>query len=98
MGDQLYNAFVGTGLHIPEDLHHIPRTIFAREGEPETEKFYDQLAWFRDADDVPHLTLEYVKAGYVNFVGLIMEGLSRRALGFRISDHFPIWTEFRVDA
>jgi len=97
MGDPLYDAFVGTGLYVPEDLHNLPRTIFAREGEPDTEKFYDQLAWFKDAADVPQLTLEYVRGGYVNFVGLVMRNLSRRSLGFRLSDHFPLWAEFRVD-
>ncbi len=96
-GDPLYEAFTSMGLHVPEDLHTIPRTIFAREGVPETEKFYDQIAWFKDAADLPQLTLEYVRAGYVNFIGLVMGGLNRWSLGFRISDHFPLWTEFRVD-
>jgi len=96
-GDPLYDAFTSTGLTVPEDLHNLPRTIFAREGKPETEKFYDQLAWFKDTADVPQLTLEYVRGGYVNFLGRVMAGVSLRSLGFRLSDHFPLWVEFRVD-
>jgi len=97
MGDPLYEAFVNTGLRVPEDLHNVPRTIYAEEGKPETEKFYDQIAWFKDTNDVPQLTLEFVRAGYVNFLGLVKQSLNRRALGFRISDHFPLWAEFRID-
>jgi len=97
IGDPLYDAFVATGLHTPSKLNDVPRTIYTRPDEPETEKHYDQIAWFNGANNIPKLNIEYIDAGSVDFVGLVKKNLSMRSLGFRISDHFPLWAEFRID-
>src|SRR4028119_1567944 len=51
-GDALHDAFVSTGLDIPEDLQEVPRTIFAEPGRP-LDKFYDQIAWFTGRGGLP---------------------------------------------
>ena len=45
-GDELWESFVSTGLTVPNDLHKVPRTLFASQSSPQKEKFYDQIAWF----------------------------------------------------
>lgn len=94
-GDKLYDAFVSTGLYIPEDLHEVPRTIFSDPRRPK-EKFYDQIAWFTGENDIPALSLDYTKAGHFDFsqVALTSLNLSRTKLSWRISDHYPLWVEF----
>jgi hypothetical protein len=47
-GDPCYEAFTSTGLFIPEILHQVPRTIFDKSKGSDPDKFYDQIAWFRD--------------------------------------------------
>ena len=63
--------------------------------------FYDQIAWFtRDGNpDVPVLSLHYAqRAGGFDFRGLVLPALSDTELSWRISDHFPLWTEFLLGA
>ena len=56
-GDALHDAFVSTGLDIPEDLQAVPRTIFDDPGKPHLNKFYDQIAWFMGKNGLPALSL-----------------------------------------
>ncbi|WP_152043164.1 endonuclease/exonuclease/phosphatase family protein [Salinigranum salinum] len=96
-GDERYEAFTSTGLTVPEDLHDVPRTIFA-DPDDSDEKFYDQIAWFTEDGDRPALSLAYRRSGSFDFrdVALARRGLGRRSLSWRISDHFPLWTEFDI--
>jgi hypothetical protein len=66
-GDALHDAFVSTGLDIPEDLQDVPRTIFADPGRPELDKFYDQIAWLTGGDGLPALWLRYSRGGFFDF-------------------------------
>jgi endonuclease/exonuclease/phosphatase family metal-dependent hydrolase len=94
-GDERYDAFVSTGLEVPEDLHTVPRTIFADPDDPGSH-FYDQIAWFTGEHGQPALSLSYLEGGHVDFVGhaLPRRDLSRAALSWRISDHYPLWAAF----
>nr|WP_227378448.1 endonuclease/exonuclease/phosphatase family protein [Haladaptatus halobius] len=95
IGDERYEAFTSSGLHVPADLHEVPRTIFADVDHP-TAKFYDQIAWFTGEHGQPALSLEYREAGSFDFreIALPRRDLTMHALSFRISDHYPLWTEF----
>jgi endonuclease/exonuclease/phosphatase family metal-dependent hydrolase len=88
--DSRYRAFVSSGLHVPEDLCDIPRTIFS---EP---KFYDQIAWFSGRGGMPALSLQYLRGGIYDFAPTAMKSrdLNRAQLSWRISDHYPLWAEF----
>jgi endonuclease/exonuclease/phosphatase family metal-dependent hydrolase len=97
-GDALHDAFVSTGLDIPEDLQEVPRTIFAAPGRPELDKFYDQIAWFTGGNGLPALSLSYSRGGFFDFTksALTSRGLTKTQLSWRISDHYPLWAEFSV--
>lgn len=101
--DPLYEAFVSTGLSPPPELDNVPRTIFSRRKKG----FYDQIAWFHEqdeqksADHRPYLSLVYSgRAGYVDWPDHVLQSwdLSRQDLSWRISDHYPLWVEFRTGA
>lgn len=94
-GDPTYDAFTSTGLTVPDDLHEVPRTIFAETGA-ESGKYYDQVAWFTGEGRGKALSLDYGRGGHVDFVPVVREhrGLGRQALSWRISDHYPLWVEF----
>lgn len=94
-GDRLYDAFTSTGLHVPDDLHRVPRTIFADPADP-AEKFYDQIAWFVGNNGMPALSLTYFRGGSFDFVPytLTSRSLTKNQLSWRISDHYPLWVEF----
>ena len=95
-GDQLYRAFTSTGLHVPQDLHTVPRTIFSDPDAPDTQKFYDQIAWFVGDNDVPALSLKYLRGGSFDFTRIALKSLNltKAQLSWRISDHYPLWAEF----
>jgi endonuclease/exonuclease/phosphatase family metal-dependent hydrolase len=98
-GDPRYEAFTSTGLTVPDELHDVPRTIFADPSDP-SEKFYDQIAWFVEDDgDRPGLSLSYRESGSFDFreFALPRRDLSRRSLSWRISDHYPLWAAFGLD-
>jgi len=97
-GDKLYNAFMSTGLHVPEDLYKVPRTIFSDPEKPDTDKFYDQIAWFKGDNDAPALSLKYVQGGTFDFTKAALKSLNltKSQLSYRISDHYPLWVEFQV--
>jgi endonuclease/exonuclease/phosphatase family metal-dependent hydrolase len=96
MGDERYEAFTSTGIEVPEDLHRVPRTLFSDPTEPNAGKFYDQIAWFTEDAGRPALSLVHRESGYFDFrdVALPRRGLTDFQLSWRISDHYPLWTEF----
>lgn len=95
-GDPLWQAFTSTGLTAPQELNSVPRTVFSEPGKPETNKFYDQIAWFQTASGVPKLTMPYRAAGFVDFLPYVYTDhqLSKQSISHRVSDHFPLWVEF----
>ena len=95
-GDALHDAFVSTGLDIPQDLQEVPRTIFADPDKPHLDKFYDQIAWFSGRNGLPALSLRYSRGGFFDFTkaALTTRGLTKAQLSWRISDHYPLWAEF----
>src|SRR3954468_300566 len=97
-GDALYEAFVSTGLEVPTDLQEVPRTIFSNSGESQLGKFYDQIAWFTGRNGLPALSLKYLRGGSFDFpkVAMRSRGLTKEQLSWRISDHYPLWTEFSL--
>ncbi len=95
-GDPLYDAFTSTGLHTPEELDLVPRTLSSKPDKPDTNKFYDQIAWFNGSGGVPVLSMKYSNAGGFDFKKHIMTSLNNNDLSWRISDHYPLWCEFLV--
>ena len=93
-GDLLNDTFISRGLHIPEELQNVEvtRSVFKET------KYYDQIAWFKDNNDIPNLSLEYCQGGNYDFVPIAManKNLSKRSLSWRISDHYPLWVEFKA--
>lgn len=97
-GDKLYEAFTTTGLHVPEDLHGVPRSIFGDPRKPNLNKFYDQIAWFTGATDIPALSMKYLGGGSFDFTKAVLTSrqLTKAQLSWRISDHYPLWAEFSL--
>jgi len=97
-GDKLYNAFTATGLHAPEDLNRISRSIFSDPKKPDLNKFYDQIAWFTGDEARPGLSMKYTRGGNFDFTKLALRSrnLTKAQLSWRISDHYPLWAEFSV--
>lgn len=95
VGDPLYEAFLSTGLWPPTELGDVPRTIFDND---RSRHFYDQIAWFSSPTGASLLkSLVYVgRAGHFDFVPHAYKGNTRTALSWRISDHYPLWAEFRI--
>lgn len=83
----LFQAFIATGLMVPEALRDLKTTYGT---EP---KYYDQIAWFMG--DLDLLITE--RAGVIDFVGAVFPELTPRQMSYRVSDHFPVWVEFLVD-
>jgi endonuclease/exonuclease/phosphatase family metal-dependent hydrolase len=97
--DPLYQAFTSTGLRPPAGLNHVPRTIFDDPdpaAPPDHRHFYDQVAWFVNTPGIPALTLQYENAGMFNFADGLIPATNTLQLSWRISDHFPLWVEFRL--
>ena len=90
-GDDRYEAFVSSGLKVPEDLHDVRRTIY-----DDSTKYYTQIAWFEDQKHVPQLSIQYKNSGVFNFGPHIMinSNLTPTQLSWKISDHLPLWSEF----
>jgi endonuclease/exonuclease/phosphatase family metal-dependent hydrolase len=86
-GNPLFDAFVETGLWVPEALREV-RTTYGTEA-----KHYDQIAWFRDDFELKPTG----RAGKVDFAGRVFQELTRSQMSFRVSDHFPLWIEFSTD-
>lgn len=96
--DELYKAFMSTGLFVSEDLQRVPRTLFSDPKKPDLEHFYDQIAWFTQKNNIPALTLKYARGGTFDFAPYAMSSLklTKKQLSYRISDHYPLWAEFDV--
>ena len=92
-GDPLFDAFTSTGIEPAPQLNDVPRTIFGDSGAA---KFYDQIAWFVDEHEGPVLSLHATAAGGFDFVPRLLGDLTKTALSWRISDHYPLWVEFSV--
>lgn len=97
-GDPLWQAFTSTGLTSPQALNDAPRTIFSDPAKPETNKFYDQIAWFETSSGVRQLSMPYLNAGFVDFMPFVYtdQGLSKSSISYRVSDHYPLWAEFAL--
>ena len=92
-GDVLDKTFLSEGLYVPEELQTLSRSIF------DATKYYDQIAWFISADGKrAKLSLEFLGAGNYDFVetALNNRGLSKQKISFMISDHYPLWANFRI--
>jgi endonuclease/exonuclease/phosphatase family metal-dependent hydrolase len=83
----LFDAFVSTGLWVPEALRNLKTTL------GEQAKHYDQIAWFRD--DLTLMTEG--RAGVIDFAGAVFPELTLSQMSYRVSDHFPLWVEFMTD-
>ena len=61
-------------------------------------KFYDQIAWFNGSNGQPKLSLEFVRGGSYDFVTTALKnrGLTKQKLSFMLSDHYPLWAEFKL--
>jgi endonuclease/exonuclease/phosphatase family metal-dependent hydrolase len=94
--DPLWQAFTSTGLTVREDLEAVPRSIFANPGEPTTDKFYDQIAWFATTGGRAQLSLNYRNGGHIDFLPFVYSDtdLSKIEISYRVSDHYPLWVEF----
>ncbi len=90
-GDPRYEAFVSTGLAVPEDLWHIRRTLIDN-----STKFYTQIAWFENQLRIPQLSIKYLNGGVFDFGPHLLKSrnLSPFQMSWRISDHLPLWAEF----
>jgi len=91
MGDPRYEAFVSTGLTVPEDLRQIRRTLLDNQT-----KFYSQIAWFENHYHIPQLSIKYEAGGVFDFGPHLLKDrdLSPFQMSWRISDHLPLWAEF----
>ena len=92
-GDILDQTFLSEGLYVPEELQSLSRSIF------DETKYYDQIAWFNTPEkNRPKLSLEFMGAGNYDFVktALNNRGLTKQKLSFMISDHYPLWANFRI--
>ena len=93
-GDLLNETFISEGLYIPPELQNskVTRSIF------DETKFFDQIAWFKDNKKKNNLSLEFLSGGNYDFLDkvLLNRNLTKQALSFMISDHFPLWTEFKL--
>ncbi|GAB4546049.1 MAG: hypothetical protein Kow0063_40300 [Anaerolineae bacterium] len=97
--DELWQAFTSTGLTVPEDLHHIPRTVFADPDNPTLDKYYDQIAWFETGSGRRRLSMDYQRGGSFDFLPHVYtdQPFTRNSISYRLSDHYPLWVEFSLD-
>jgi endonuclease/exonuclease/phosphatase family metal-dependent hydrolase len=95
--DDLWQAFTGTGLTVPEPLTR-PRLV----GDKPLKGFYDQIAWFtaeEDGKERPLLAMSFTGEGGMldwSKTALADSGLTNQQKSFRMSDHYPLWVEFEL--
>jgi len=93
-GDLLNQTFIAEGLYIPDALqrNEVTRSIF------DETKYYDQIAWFNNAQKIPNLSLKFLNGGNYNFLNkaLANRNIPKQTLSFMLSDHYPIWAEFEL--
>ena len=85
--DPRFEAFSSRGLWVPPELINV-KTTYGKQA-----KHYDQIAWFRGESNLAYNN----RAGSVDFVGAVFKDLTTRQMSFRVSDHFPLWAEFRIN-
>lgn len=93
-GDLLDKTFLSEGLYIPPQLQNenVTRSIF------DTTKYYDQIAWFNSQTNGPKLSMEFLSGGNYDFVPFALQNrqLTKNSLSWLISDHYPLWAEFKI--
>lgn len=93
-GDLLNQTFLSEGLFVPEELQNknVTRSIFNET------KYDDQIAWFNGAGNKPKLSMEFINGGNYDFVDITLanRSISKRSLSYLISDHYPLWAEFKL--
>jgi endonuclease/exonuclease/phosphatase family metal-dependent hydrolase len=93
-GDLLDDTFLSEGLFVPHQLQNneVTRSIFNKT------KYYDQIAWFNNNANVPNLSLEFINGGNYDFVktALLNRNISKQSLSYLMSDHYPLWAEFKL--
>lgn len=93
-GDLLDKTFLSEGLYVPPQLQNkeVTRSIF------NTTKYYDQIAWFNSPKNGPKLSMEFISGGNYDFVPFALKNrqLTNNSLSWLISDHYPLWAEFKV--
>lgn len=93
-GDLLDETFISEGLYVPPQLQDetVTRSIFNET------KYYDQIAWFNGSGNQPRLSMEFINGGNYDFVGRALSNrtLSKLSLSYHISDHYPLWAEFKL--
>jgi endonuclease/exonuclease/phosphatase family metal-dependent hydrolase len=93
-GDLLDKTFLSEGLYIPPQLQNanVTRSIF------NATKYYDQIAWFNSPTNGPKLSREFLSGGNYDFVPFALQNrqLTKNSLSWLISDHYPLWAEFKV--
>lgn len=93
-GDLLDKTFLSEGLYVPSPLQRaeVTRSIFNET------KYYDQIAWFNGSNNHPALSLEFLSGGSYDFVHTALKNrnLSKQQLSFMLSDHYPLWAEFKL--
>ena len=82
----LFQAFVSTGLQVPAQLENLKTTYGTKP------KFYDQIAWFSG-----EMNLILKAAGSIDFARDVFQEMSLRSMSYRVSDHLPLWAEFKID-
>lgn len=99
VGNKLYDAFVETGLEVPFVLQAHPRTIYGRQDDPTGSSYHDQIAWFSKGKS-KLMDLELAGGGICEIWGRLLTdvGLTKGSFAARISDHNPLWVEFRLPA
>ncbi len=90
-GDPRYQAFISTGLTVPESLQELQRTVYDQHT-----KYYTQIAWFENHHSIPQLSIKFIQGGVFNFGPHVLKDreLTPFQLSWRMSDHLPLWTEF----
>lgn len=93
-GDLLDDTFLSEGLYVPPQLQNnkVTRSIFNET------KYYDQIAWFNNTANVPNLSMEFINGGNYDFVNtaLLNRHVSKLSLSYLMSDHYPLWVEFKL--
>ena len=93
-GDLLNDTFISEGLYIPPALQNdkVTRSIF------DETKYYDQIAWFQNSNKKNNLSLEFITGGNYDFLNttLMNRNLTKQAISFMMSDHYPLWAEFKL--
>ena len=96
--DPNWQAFTSTGLRPPAELTGSrARSSTTPRGRP-GQVLLRPIAWFFENGE-SKLELGYTgRAGRFDFVPVVLTGLTRTEQSWRMSDHYPLWAEFRIRA